>query len=332
MLNKRNPLATIAATAALTLAAVPAHAQYMPHLDPNLYIFATMMMNNGPNTCMTGAAPPDKEVDEARLPAPGVMQAYFAAAQGGGSKAAAFRNSKKAQWTYGGTVAPLAAIDAQRDPLAAQGNRLDPAALRFFRSGDFQTAQGQWLVLAGDGAVAGLYDAVFKREKQVWKLERLTVYGAADKVAPAMQYCFNPGDVTDHKIGSAKNQIEYYEKEIAKAETKLAQAQAAHAASQASLAAKPDRAQLKEAARQSAQRLKSREDKLANLRKSLADAREYRDKANRDEAEIAAMTVPAAQAAAFRGFETTTAKDEAAKKAKDEAEKKAAKEAKAAGN
>jgi hypothetical protein len=42
------------------------------------------------------------------------------------------------------------------------------------------------------------------------------------------------------------------------------------------------------------------------------------------------MTLPAAQAARFSGFETTTAKDLAAKKAEEEAKKKAEKEAKQA--
>jgi hypothetical protein len=313
------------AAAAMVVAGTPANAQYMMHLDPNLYMMVVMNMNSGPNTCLTGIALPDKEVDEARLPAPAVMQGYFAAAQGSGSKSASFRQSEKAQWSHGTTVAPLAQIDAQRDPLAAAGNRLDPDALRFFRAGDAQTAQGQWLVTRADGVAAGLYDAVFKREKSVWKLERLTVHGAADPVAPAMQYCAKPGDVTEHMVKSAVDRIAYIEKEITKAEEKLVAAKAKLAADEAALSAKPDRSNLKETVRLSREQLDRREKKLIELRKNLADAREYQDNANRDKAELAAMTLPAAEAQRFRGFETTTAKDRAAKKAKEDAEKKAAK-------
>jgi hypothetical protein len=316
--------------AALALSAIPVRAQYMMHLDPNLYMFVAMNMNSGPNTCMNGIAPPDKEIDEARLPAPGIMQAYFAAAQGGSGKAASFRNSKKASWTYGDTVASQAQIDAQTDPLAVAGNRLDTNALRFFRSGDFQTAQGQWLVNRADGEVAGLYDAVFKREKKIWKLERLTIFTAADPVVPAMQYCATPGDVAEHNMKSAANQIDYLEKEIVKAQAKLEKAKETLAADEAALAAKPSRAELKEMVRQSTKQLEARKKKLADLQENLVDAQKYRDNSSRDKAEIAEMTLPAAQAARFSGFETTTAKDLAAKKAEEEAKKKAEKEAKQA--
>ena len=50
-------LAASAASAALVLSA-PASAQYMPHLDPNLYMLTVMNMSNGPNTCMTGDVTP----------------------------------------------------------------------------------------------------------------------------------------------------------------------------------------------------------------------------------------------------------------------------------
>lgn len=316
--------------AAMALAATPVQAQYMMHLDPNLYMLTVMNMTGGPNTCMTGLALPDKEVDEARLPAPAVMQGYFAAAQGGGRKSSSFRASKKAQWTYGGTTVQLAQIDAQSDPLAAPGNRLDPDTLRFFRSGNFQTAQGQWLVTGPDGTVAGLYDAVFQREKRVWKLDRLTVHGAADKVVPATQYCLTPGDVTDGKVKSATDQVSYYEKEIGKAEAKLEKAKAKLATEEAALAAKPGATAKRELVRTAKKDVENREKRLADQKESLTKAQEYRDKSNRDKEEIAALTLPAAEANRFRGFETTTAKEDAAKKAEEEAKKKAEKDAKQA--
>lgn len=316
--------------AALALAAPPAPAQYMMHLDPNLYMFVTMQMGNGPNTCLTGMALPDKEVDEARRPAPGVMAGYFTAAQDGGSKSASFRVSNKAQWSHGSTTAALAQIDAQRDPLALAGNRLDPDALRFVRSGDAQSAQGQWLVKRPDGAAAGLYDAVFRRERGVWKLERLAVHGADEPVAPAMQYCTTPGDVTEFKLKTSADRILSLEKEIVKAEARLDKARAQLASAEAALAAKPGGTMQREAAGTARRDVADREKRLADLRKNLADTRDYRSKANRDRAEIAAMTLPAAEAHRFRAFETTTAKEEAAKKAEEEARKKAEKEARQA--
>lgn len=325
----RSCFATIS-IAAVALTATPFQAQYMMHLDPNLYIFTVMNMTGGPNTCMTGLALPENEVDEARLPAPATMQAYFTAAQSGGRKSAHFRTSKKAQWTHGGTTVQLAQIDAQVDPLAVAGNQLAPDTLRFFRSGNFQTAQGQWLVKGSDGAVAGLYDAVFQREKGVWKLDRLTVHGAADKVVPATQYCLTPGDVTEGKITTATDQISYLEKDIAKSEVKLEKAKAKLAADEAALAAKPGATAKRELVRTAKKDVENREKKLAGLKENLTNAREYRDKSIRDKDEIAALTLPAAEASRFRGFETTTAKEDAAKKAEEDAKKKAEKEAKQA--
>lgn len=315
-------LAASAASAALVFA-VPASAQYMPHLDPNLYMFAVMNMSNGPNTCMTGLALPDKEIAEARVPAPGVMQAYFDAARAGSSRLGAFRQSNKAQWTHAGKTVLLAAIDAQVDPLAVAGNRLDPEPLRFFRSGNFQTAQGQWAVMDGNGAVAGVYDALFQRQSGEWKLQRLTVFGADEAVAPAMQYCLEPGDVTDHAIESAGQRIEHFTKEIGKSETKLATERAKLAKAEAALAAKPGGTSQTEAVRRAKATVERREKKLADLREGLEDAQEYQANSNRDKAEIAALTGPARDALRIRGFETTTAREAAEKKAKEEAEKAA---------
>lgn len=307
--------------AAAALLATPVQAQYMMHLDPNLYMLVAMQMNGGTNTCITGMALSDKKVEEARQPTLAAMKGYFAAAQSGASKSAWFRVSKKAEWTYGTIVAPLAQIDAQSDPLATAANRLDPDTLRFFRSGDGQSAQGQWLVIGADGAVAGLYDGVFKREKGVWKLERLTLIAAADKVVPAMQYCTTTGDVTTHRLKSATDQIANLEKEIVKAQAKLELAKTELTRAEAALVAKPGGTVQREAARTAKQDVTSREKKLADLKKNLTDTQEYRDKSSRDKEEIAALTLPAAEAARFRGFETTTAKEDAKKKAEDEAKR-----------
>ena len=319
-------LAALAVPASLVFA-VPATAQYMPHLDPNLYMLTVMQMNTGPNTCMTGIAPPEKELAEARDPAPGVMQAYFKAAQAGEARSHLFRSSKKAEWSGGGTTVAATAVDAQTDPLAVAGNTLDPEPLRFFRSGNFQTAHGQWGVLDSNGMMAGVYDAQFQREKGEWKLLNLKVMGKADSVEPAMQYCVTPGDVTENKITSAGNSMTYWEKELTKSEAKLLKEKDRLAKAEAALAAKPGSKSAIEAVRRNKLLVERREEKITEAREGLENAQEYKTNSERDVAEIAAMTVPASQALAFRTFELTTDKEAAEKKAKEEAEKKAEKAA-----
>ena len=279
-----------------------------------------MMNNGGANTCMTGAPPPDDEIAEAREPAPGVMQAYFDAAQNGGSLSSAFRESSKSSWSHSEITVPYEQIDAQSDPLAIAGNQLDPDPLRFFRAGSFETALGQWSVLDAAGSVAGVYDAEFKRQRGEWKLHKLSVVGAETAIAPAMQYCWEPGDVTEQRVVSAKDRIEHLERQIVKSEGKLVRDQERLDKAEAKLAVKPDRKSNQESAQRARERVAKREEKLSDLRESLADAQEALMKSERDVAEIAAMTVPAREALRFRDFELTTEKEEAEEKAAEEAE------------
>jgi len=317
MFSKKSVLACVPASLFI---ATPVAAQYMPHLDPNTYIFATMNYGTGQNTCLTGSPPPENEIDEARLPAPDVMTDYFNAAQNGGSISRAFRESKKSKWTHGETSVAYDQIDAQEDPLAVTGNSLEREPLRFFRAGDFQTAHGQWLVRDGAGAVTGVYDARFKRRRSEWKLHELTVLGADEKVVPAMQYCIEPGDVADHKVESADTRIEFLTKNIEKSEVKLVKDRQRLADVEAKLAAKPGRSHLKERVKQAAQKVERREEKLAGFRENLEDAREFASDAKRDVTEIAAMTLSAREAMRLRDFELTTDKEAAAEKAAEEAE------------
>lgn len=328
--RNRTTLAAAAALAAMVPAAAPVSAQYMPHLDPNLYMLTVMNMTAGPNTCMTGLPLPDKEIAEARDPAPGVMQRYFEAAQNGTSRLGAFRQSGKTSWTHAGKTVLLPAIDTTSDPLAVAGNRLEAEPLRFVRSGNFESAQGQWAVMDAGGAVAGVYDAQFRRQSGVWLLQSLTVLGADETVAPAMQYCLKPGDVTEHKVTSAQNLIDYHTKQIAKSEAKLVKEQAALAKAEAALAAKPGGASQAEAVRRAKAVVERREEKLADSRKGLADAEEFKANSLRDQVEIAAMTGPARDALRIRGFETTSDREAAEKRAKEKAEREAEKAEKAA--
>lgn len=312
-------IALAGAIPAALFLAVPASAQYMPHLDPNLYMLTTMNMAGGANTCMTGTAPPEGEIAEARDPAPDLMQTYFAAAQSGRAMTAAFRDKNKASWTHLGTTVLHAEINAQTDPLAVAGNRLDPEPLRFFRAGNFQSAQGQWAVLDAAGTIVGVYDAVFKREKGVWKIDSLTVFGADETVGPAVQYCMEPGDVTEHKLEVAGNQIEFFETEIAKSEEKLVRERERLAAAEERLAGSPNRSTFRERVAREKDRVTRRIEKLEGLRENLADAQDFLSNSNRDAAEIAAMTGPARDALRWRGFELTTDREAEEEKAAEEA-------------
>jgi hypothetical protein len=176
--------------------------------------------------CISGTPVSAKELAEARGPASGVMQAYFTAARGGGLKSAAFKLNKRTKWTAGKTVALAGTLDAQADPLAVAGNTLQPAPLRFYRAGDSVTALGQWEVRDVSGGVAGVYTALFEREKGVWKLRELTVSQADDVVAPAAQYCDTPGDVTENGVKASALQVDWAEKQLAKREASFTKAQA----------------------------------------------------------------------------------------------------------
>lgn len=309
------------------LLCAPVAAQYMPHLDPSLYANVIMGMSQGPNLCLAGTPPPDKEIAEARDPAPALMQAYFDAAQAGASRQALFRPSKKASWSHGAVTVPLAAIDAQADPLAKAGHRLDREPLRFVRSGDFQTAFGQWAVLDAAGGVAGVYDAQLQREKGEWKLLTLAVHGAGDAVEPVVQYCTAPGDVTKNGLTASADRVEMLGKEIAKSQAKLEKDRARLAKAEADAAAKRDSYSAREAVRRNRLTVENRAAKIVLMRTNLENAIMAQVDALRDEAEIRQMTLPAREALRLRGFELTTQKEAAAEKAAEAA--KAKEEAKA---
>ncbi len=287
-------------TATLALQAAPARAQYMPHLDPNLYILATMGYGGGANPCMTGTPMSDAKIAEARAPSLATMQGYFTAAQGGKPKSAAFHLDKKAKWQAGGTSAGQLDIDRQADPLAAPGRTLDPEPLRFYRGGTGATALGQWAVLGVDGQVAGVYTGFFTRSNKQWKLRELTVTTADEAVEPASQYCGKPGDVIEHRLTSTKNWRESAQKNVDEAQAKLDTAIVQVAAAEAALATDPKRsgtaALLRTAKADQAKWTKQ----LEKREKNLADALEKSAEAQKDADEIKRLTGPARHAQAFR--------------------------------
>lgn len=278
-------------------ASQPATAQYMPHLDPNLYMLTVMNMNNG----YVGCGPmPQAEIDEARLPAPGVMQAYFAAAQSGQPISPHFRLNSRTAWVMGGLTAGEAELNAQADPLAVAGNRLDPDTLRFFRAGTATTAQGQWLVLAADGNVAGVYNAQFQREDGQWKLLRLEVFRADDPVAPIMHYCTDPGDLTEARVTGGENFVTQLERQLERAQRRYDEDAARAVEAETRAAAEPDSARRASQAAERRAQADERRQQLEETQTKLAEARDKLADARADLAELQSRTAPARNAATFR--------------------------------
>lgn len=292
----RGILATAAGIALMGYAQTAA-AQYMPHLDPNLYMLTVMNMNNGYGAC---GPMPAAEIDEARLPAPQVMQAYFAAAQARQPVSPQFRLGSRTAWVLDGQTTGETGLDAVVYPLAVAGNRLDPETLRFFRAGTAGTAQGQWLVLAADGSVAGAYTAQFQREDGVWKLLRLEVSRADDLLAPIMHYCTNPGDLTNARVTGGENQVTALERQLERAERRRAEADARAVEAEASAAAEPDSARRATLARERRAQAAERLADLEETRTKLTEARDKLAEARADLAALEARTTQARNAAAFR--------------------------------
>lgn len=297
----RGVIGALAATLSVAgmLQAVPAAAQYMPHLDLNLYMLATMNMGGG-DPCMAGTAMSEPKIAEARAPAPAVMQAYFQAAQGGGAKSAAFHLDRNAKWLGGGATAGAADLDRQSDPLAAAGNVLEAEPLRFYRGGSGATALGQWAVLDAQGQVAGVYTAFFARANKAWKLRELTLFQAGETVEPAAQYCRKPGDVIEYRLSSTRSWRESAQKSVDEAKGKLAAATAAETEAGAAALAKPRDARLSVAARDAKAGLTRWTKQLEQREKNLTQAIEKSAEARKDADELKRLTGEARNARALR--------------------------------
>lgn len=297
---------------AVAAQAVPASAQYMPHLDPNLYMFATMGYGAGVSPCMTGTPMADAKIAEARAPAPGVMQAYFAAAQRGTPKSAAFHLDKKSKWQSGGASAGQFDIDRQADPLAVAGHVIEAEPLRFYRGGTGATALGQWAVRGADGGIAGVYTGFFVRSKKLWKLRELTVFRADETVEPAAQYCARPGDVIEHRLTSTKSWRESAAKSVDEAKNKLDAAIVQVAAAEAALASSPKNSGAATILRSARADREKWTKQVEKREKNLADALEKSAEAEKDAAELKRLTGPARDAQAFRIADAAEAAGKAA--------------------
>lgn len=293
--------ALVAAVAgAFLMQGSPAAAQYMPHLDPNLYILATMNYGVGADPCMAGTAMSDAKVAEARTPAPAVMQSYFLAAQGGGAKSAAFHLDKNTKWTAAGVTAGSPDIDRQTDPLAVAGTILEAEPVRFYRGGTGATALGQWIVADANGNVAGVYTAFFARIKKQWKLRELAVSQAGDTLEPVAQFCRKAGDVIEHRLSSTKTWRENAGKNVEETKAKLAQARLAASDASAAAQAKPKEAALAAKARDANSKVSRLTKQLDQREKNLAEAIEKSAEAQKDADEIKRLTGEARNARNFK--------------------------------
>lgn len=288
----------------------PATAQYMPHLDPNLYMLATMNMGGGADPCMSGTAMSEPKIAEARTPALTIVQAYFRAAQGGGSKSAAFHLDKNTKWQGGGAVAGSLDLDRQADALAAPGNVLEAEPLRFYRGGTGATALGQWAVLDAQGQVAGVYTAFFARTSKVWKLRELTLSQAGETVEPVAQYCRKPGDVIEYRLSSTKSWRESAQESVDEARSKLATARATEAQASAAALAKPRDTRLSVAARDARSGLTRWTKQLEQREKNLTQATEKSAEAQKDADALKRLTGEARNARVFRAVAEAAGSEE----------------------
>ena len=280
----------------LALTANSASAQYMPHLDPSLYAGVIAGMG-GPGTC---GPMPDKEIDEARLPAPGIMQGYFEAAQSGASLAPHFKLNGKTEWKLGELVAGEEALNSQKDPLAVAGNRLDPDTVRFFRAGTHQTAQGQWLVLNAAGDVAGVYNGVFERQDRQWRLHKLEIFEADHKVSPIMHYCQKPGDLDERRVDALTTQVEGLEKRVASRTRRYERDAAKYEEAEAKAAEKPNSKSRARKMRERRTLMRTRQTKLMEAQDQLAEAKTNLAEAQTELEQLRSHTTEARNAQAFR--------------------------------
>ncbi|TIX49747.1 hypothetical protein [Alteraurantiacibacter aquimixticola] len=280
---------------ALTFQAGPAAAQYMPHLDPNLYMLTVMQMNSGSCGPMS-----DDEIDEARLPAPGIMQAYFDAAQSGASISHMFKLNGKTNWTLGDHSVGEDELDMQVDPLAVAGNSLDTETLRFFRAGNHQTALGQWLVTNPADEVAGVYTGQFTRERGEWRLHKLQIFRADDPVEPIKHYCSEPGDLNEATLRVAEASVDETERQVERAVRRYERDESRAVEAEARAAEKPDSSGRARRASERRQLANERLEELEEARLRLTEAQSELEVAQAEQAEFAALTISASGAREFR--------------------------------
>jgi len=228
------------------------------------------------------------------------MQGYFNAAQSGGRISAHFKLNGKTKWTHGETEVGAEELNALVDPLAAAGNTLDMETVRFFRAGTHQTAKGQWLVRNAAGEDVGVYNGQFEREKGEWRLHKLEVFTADQKVAPIMHYCSEPGDLDERRVDGLTAQVESLEKRVASRTKRYERDVANFEEAQAKADEKPNS---KSRASKLAERrtsMRNRQEKLQEAQEQLAEAKTDLAEGTAELADLRSQTTLARHARVFR--------------------------------
>ena len=223
-MSKSLSLFTYTAGVALACTAGPVHAQaWIGQMVGDMMAQQQAAANEA--ACMGGAAPEDKEIEEALVQANGAFQSYYEAQQSGSAaRSAFFAMDSKARWTHGETVLKKSNLDSSTDFLAKAGLKMDPQPFAFYRSYIDAKAMGQWPVRDEAGSVVGVYNAFFVRKLGGWKLRQLTLEEAAEYSGPVTQFCHEPGDVLPHRLESSAARITYHQGRLDKATRKLASA------------------------------------------------------------------------------------------------------------
>ena len=190
--------------------------------------------------CKMGVPVADRLVQEARRPAEQVLLSYFALVQGGKDRSPVFHLDGRASWVTAQISAGQADLNQPGDVLAAPGHRIDTAAGRFYRSGGYPTALGQWPVRDARGTLAGVYTALFDRKEGVWKLRHLEIAMRGERVTPISAFCEKPGDVLAFRAQKAKATLAEAEARYASAQASWTEAEATAATRENAASARPD--------------------------------------------------------------------------------------------
>lgn len=237
--------------------------------------------------CMTGVPMAEAEVTEALAPTNALMHAYFdAMQQGSANRASFYLLDRKSRWTFGEDTLDRTSLDRLPDPFADPGHSLEAQPRAFFRSGQEAWTNAQWQVRDGAGALVGTYTGLFVRNLGNWRIRELTLTAPDEWVEPARQFCLEPGDVLDYRIGFARNALSRAEAEVTRAESRLEREITRLAEAERALAERPDSRSRQERVAARREEVREKQYMLDLRRRELALARADQIKVSADVAEV----------------------------------------------
>lgn len=313
--------AALAASTFALASATPAQAQYGVFIaDVIGQTIANMNQQGTVSACMNGVPNTDAEVEEARIPSSATIASVAEASQSGTAITEFFVDDEPELIVSGQALSLL-----EPTTLLPEGSSLDAEPLRFFRSGLQATAVGQWGATGADGGHAAILTGFFRRKGGKWKLQSLSVASGDELVEPVAQFCYEPGDVTEHRITSSARQRENLVKQVENAEQRLERARTKLAESREKAADSRPTSGRRRRVVQDQRRVEDWERKLEQRQEWLELAIEAETDAMEDAAQLKTLTLPVSEApSAWAAADVEAAAEEAAELAAQEAEDAAA--------